>query len=147
MMSRIAVEAETSAFFDTSPPHATGRATGVPEAIARGACNTAREIGAKFMVAFTQSGSSALHLSLSRGPVPIIAYSPLQRTRRRMGLYWGVVPREMPALQDIDGLVNWANGDLMASGLASPGERIVIVFGSPIGVSGTTNTIRVHVVG
>ena len=147
MMSRIAMEAESSAFMDASPPPVTGRAAGVPEAVARGACNTAREIGAKFLVAFTQSGSSALHLSLARGPVPIIAYSPLQRTRRRMGLYWGVVPREMPALQDIDGLVNWANGDLMASGLASPGERVVIVFGSPIGVAGTTNTIRVHVIG
>ncbi len=147
MMSRIALEAETSTFYEASPPHTSGRATGIPEALARGAVNTAREIGAKFLVAFTQSGSSALHLSLARGPVPIIAYSPLQRTRRRMGLYWGVVPREMPALQDIDGLVNWANGDLMASGLASPGERIVIVFGSPIGVAGSTNTIRVHVVG
>lgn len=147
MMSRIALEAENSAFIDLSPPYTTGRATGVPEAIARGACNTAREIGAKYLVTFTQSGSSALHLSLARSPVPIIAYSPMQRSRRRMGLYWGVVPREMPPQQDIDGLVNWANGDLMASGLASPGERVVIVFGSPIGVSGTTNTIRVHVVG
>ena len=64
-----------------------------------------------------------------------------------MGLYWGVVPREMPQQQDIDGLVNWANGDLLGSGFASPGERIVIVFGSPIGVAGSTNTIRVHVVG
>jgi pyruvate kinase len=147
MMNRIAIEAETSAFIDMSPPTVAGRATGIPEAIARGACNTAREIGAKYLVAFTQSGSSALHLSLARGPVPIIAYSPLQRTRRRMGLYWGVVPREMPPQQDIDGLVNWANGDLMGSGLASPGERIVIVFGSPIGVAGSTNTIRVHVIG
>src|SRR6185436_7282813 len=74
MMSRIALEAETSAFYDGNPPYVAGRATNVPEAIARGACNTAREIGAKYLVAFTQSGSSALHLSLARGPVPIIAY-------------------------------------------------------------------------
>jgi pyruvate kinase len=42
-------------------------------------------------------------------------------------------------------LVDWCTGDLMATGLASPGERVVIVFGAPIGVSGSTNTIRVHV--
>ena len=47
---------------------------------------------------------------------------------------------------DPDALVDWANGDLMASGLASPGERVVVVFGAPIGVSGSTNTIRVHVI-
>ena len=57
MMSRIAMEAETSPFFE-QPPYVS-RATSVAEAIARGACNTAREIGAKYLVAFTESGSSA----------------------------------------------------------------------------------------
>ena len=64
-----------------------------------------------------------------------------------MSLYWGVIPREMPAIYDMDTLVDWVTGDLMGSGLASPGERVVIVFGAPIGVSGSTNTIRVHVLG
>lgn len=145
MMSRIAMEAETSPFFE-QPPYVS-RATTVAEAIARGACNAARDIGAKFLVAFTESGSSAMTVSLARPPVPIIAYSPNAKTRRRMTLYWGVVPREMPAMHDTDELVNWCTGDLLASGYASPGERIVIVFGAPIGVSGSTNTVRVHVLG
>jgi pyruvate kinase len=145
MMSRIAMEAETSPFFE-QPPYAS-RATTVAEAIARGACNTARDIGAKYLVAFTESGSSAMTVSLARPPVPIIAYSPNAKTRRRMSLYWGVVPREMPAMHDTDELVNWCTGDLLAGGFGSPGERIVIVFGAPIGVSGSTNTIRVHVLG
>src|SRR6185312_2371937 len=59
MMSRIAMEAETSSFFD-SAPYAT-RATSVAEAIARGACNTAKEIGAKYLVAFTETGLSAMN--------------------------------------------------------------------------------------
>jgi pyruvate kinase len=143
MMSRIAVEAEKSAFFE-SAPYAT-RATSVAEAIARGACNTAREIGARYLVAFTETGSSAMNVSLARPPVPIIAFSPNQKTRRRMSLLWGVIPREMPAVHDSDQLVDWCTGDLMAAGLASPGERVVIVFGAPIGVSGSTNSIRVHV--
>ncbi|WP_394847712.1 pyruvate kinase [Pendulispora brunnea] len=147
MMSRIALEAEKSPFFDTGAPTFASRATSVAEAIARGACNTAREIGAKYLVAFTESGLSAMNVSLARPHVPIIAFSTNARTRRRMALYWGVIPREMPAMHDMDQLVDWCTGDLMAGGLASPGERVVIVFGAPIGVSGSTNTIRVHVIG
>ena len=64
-----------------------------------------------------------------------------------MSLFWGVVPRQLPKLQDTDQLVDWVSGDLMANGLASPGERVVIVFGAPIGVSGSTNSVRVHVIG
>ncbi len=143
MMSRIVMEAEKSPFYETAPY--ASRATSVAEAIARGACNTAREIGAKFLVAFTESGSSAMTVSLARPSVPIIAFSPNLKTRRRMSLYWAVIPREMPAISDSDALVDWCTGDLMASGLASPGERVVIVFGAPIGVSGSTNAIRVHV--
>jgi pyruvate kinase len=145
MMSRIVFEAEKSPFYETAPY--ASRATSVAEAIARGACNTAREIGAKFLVAFTESGTSALSVSLARPTVPIIAYSPSLKTRRQMSLFWGVTAREMPAISDPDTLVDWCTGDLMGSGLASPGERVVIVFGAPIGVSGSTNTIRVHVLG
>ena len=64
-----------------------------------------------------------------------------------MALYWGVIPRKCPALSDTDKLVDWCTGDLLATGLASPGERVVLVFGAPIGVSGSTNSIRVHVLG
>jgi len=145
MMSRIAMEAETSQFFEQAPY--VSRATSVTEAIARGACNTAREIGAKFIVAFTESGSSAMTVSLARPSVPIIAYSPNAKTRRRMALYWSVSPREMPAIHDADELADWCTGDLLAAGFGSPGERVVIVFGAPIGVSGSTNSIRCHVLG
>jgi pyruvate kinase len=63
-----------------------------------------------------------------------------------MALYWGVVPRANPLIRDVDKLVDWCSGDLMAAGLASPGERVVIVFGAPVGVRGSTNSIRVHVI-
>jgi pyruvate kinase len=146
MMSRIAMEAETSPFYEQVPY--ASRATSIAEAVARGACNTAREIGARYLVAFTESGSSAMNVSLARPSVPIIAFSPNAKTRRRMNLFWGVIPREMPqGVHDPDKLVDFCTADLMASGLASPGERVVIVFGAPIGVSGSTNTIRVHVLG
>jgi len=143
MMSRIVMEAEKSPFYEQVPY--ASRATSVGEAIARGACNTAREIGARFLVTFTESGTSAMTVSLARPSVPIIAFSQNAKTRRRMALFWGVIPREMPPIFDMDALVDWCTADLMATGLASPGERVVIVCGAPIGVSGSTNTIRVHV--
>jgi len=92
------------------------------EAIARGACNTAREIGAKYVVAFTESGLSAMNVSLARPHVPIIAFSHSAKTLRRMALYWGVIPRECPPIHESDSLVDWCAGDLMASGLARPGS-------------------------
>ncbi len=144
MMSRIASEAEMSPFFEHAPY--LSRATSITEAIARGACNTAREIGAKYIVALTETGSSAMTVSLARPDVPIIAYSANAKTRRRMALYWGVVPREMPSLHDADQLADWCSGDLLAAGYCSPGERIVLVFGAPMGVSGSTNSVRVHVI-
>ena len=144
MMSRIVLEAETSPFLETAPY--ASRATSIAEAIARGATNTAREIGARYIVAFTESGQSAMTVSLARPSVPVIAFSPNAKARRRMALFWGVVPREMPPMHEPDALVDWCTADLMASGLASPGERVVIVFGAPIGVSGSTNSIRVHVI-
>ena len=64
MMSRIALEAESSQFVE-QPPYIS-RATSVTEAVARGACNTAREVGARYIVAFTESGSSAMAVSLAR---------------------------------------------------------------------------------
>jgi pyruvate kinase len=145
MMNAIALEAERSPFLEHQPY--ASRATSVAEAIARGAVNTAREIGARFLVAFTETGSSPMNVSLARPPVPIVAFSPNPQTRRRMALLWGVIPRELPSLNDTDQLVDWVTGDLMANGLASPGERVVIVFGAPLGVSGSTNSIRVHVLG
>jgi pyruvate kinase len=88
-----------------------------------------------------------MNVSLARPHVPIIAFSHNAKTRRRMALFWGVIPRECPPIHDSDSLVDWCSGDLLGAGLASPGERVVIVFGAPIGVSGSTNSIRVHVIG
>lgn len=143
MMANIATEAEGSAFYE-AVPYAT-RATNVAEAVARGAVNTAKEIGAKFIVAFTESGSSAALVSLARPHVPIVSYSPHLKTRRKTNLYWGVMPRRMSPIHDIDKLTAWVSEDLLSSGLAVAGERVVMVFGAPIGLVGSTNSMRVHV--
>lgn len=79
--------------------------------------------------------------------MPILAFCENEATRRKLALYWGVIPFEMPPLRDHDKMVDHANAFVLAHGLGSPGDKIVTVFGAPIGVPGTTNSIRVRVLG
>jgi pyruvate kinase len=146
MMARIVREAESSRFY--SPPSSNaGNDVTVPEAIARAACAVAREVKARFIIAFTETGSTARFVSKARPHVPILAFSPHESTRRRVALYWGCEPQAIEPLQNADAIVDRANAFVLANGLASPGDKIVAVFGAPIGVSGATNSIRVHILG
>jgi pyruvate kinase len=146
MMARIILEAESSRFYSPGASHA-GDAVTIPEAIARAACVVAREVKARALVAFTETGSSARFVSKARPHVPIFAFSPNETTRRRLALYWGVVPLSIDPLRDADAMVERANAFVLANGLASPGDKIVVVFGAPVGVSGTTNAVQVRVLG
>ena len=78
--------------------------------------------------------------------MPIIAFSPNATTRRRLALLWGVVPCYTDMWRDSDEMVDRANMYLLANGYASPGDKFVAIYGAPVGVSGTTNSIRVKVV-
>ena len=144
MMARIITEAESSPFY-TPLSSLAGDAVTVPEAIARAACAVAREIKACVLVAFTETGSTARFVSKARPKVPIIAFSPNETTRRRLGLYWGVSSQPLEKLHDADAMVERANAFVLSSGLGSPGDKMVAVFGAPVGVSGTTNSIRVRI--
>lgn len=144
MMSRIITEAERSPFYKPISSPLTGMRSQVAESIAQSACAIADEVGARAIVAFTESGQTARFASKARPRIPIIAFSPNEGTRRRLALYWGVSCIAMPLHKDADSMVNAANSHLLAHGLASPGDRIVAMFGAPIGVPGTTNSIRVH---
>ena len=146
MMARIIVEAESSRFYAPGASYA-GDAVTIPEAIARAACVVAHEVKARALIAFTETGSSARFVSKARPQVPIFAFSPNETTRRRLALFWGVVPLSIDAVRDADAMVERANAFVLANGLGSPGDKIVIVFGAPIGVSGTTNAVQVRVLG
>jgi len=146
MMARIIVEAEQSAFYRPLSSETPGARANVAEAVARNACDIARDIGARIIVAFTESGLTARYASKARPVVPIVAFSPNAVTRRRLALLWGVVPCYIDMLRDSDEMVERANNYLLANGFVSPGDRFVTIFGAPVGVSGTTNSIRVKVV-
>ncbi|WP_437519903.1 pyruvate kinase [Sorangium sp. So ce726] len=146
MMARIVTEAEQSSFYRYLSSEQPGQRANVPEATARAACDIAKDIGAKLIVAFTESGLTARYASKARPVVPIVAFSPNDTTRRRLALLWGVVPFPVDALRNSDEMIERATGYLLANGLVSPGDKLVTIFGAPVGVSGSTNTIRVKVV-
>lgn len=146
VMSRIITEAEQSQFFRPPTSEAAGHRANIAESVARNGCDIARDIGARVIVAFTQSGSTALYASKHRPAAPIIAFSPNAVTRRRLALVWGVVPWPIDKVTGADDMVEKASAILAANGFVSPGDKFVAIFGAPIGVKGSTNSIRVKVV-
>ncbi len=141
MMSRIILQAEASAFY--SPPSSpAGPAT--QKAIAEAAGVIARDIGAKVVVALTQSGSTAQMISKSRPVAPIVAFSPSEETSRRVALYWGVVPNFLNMADSMDQIVAQITKHLKENGWVAAGDRYVMSYGAPIRQSGTTNAIRVE---
>ncbi len=146
MMHRIIVEAEQSSFYRPSGSRAVAERTRVAESIARGACEIAKSVGAKVLVAFTESGSTARFASGARPTAAIIGLSPNVKTLRQLCLLWGIVPMYVEHLRDSDEMIQRAHALLLANGFVAPGDSFVAVFGAPVGVAGTTNAIQVKVV-
>jgi len=90
------------------------------------------------------SGTTARLLSQHRPRVAVVAFSPDQAIRRRLALPWGVIPKVMEPVQDPDLMCDLVAERLIADGLGGPGDRVVIVHGSPLGVPGATNSLRLH---
>ncbi len=115
-----------------------------PDIISGVACRAARDSGAKLIAAFTLTGTTARLLSHFRPQVPIIAFSPNQEVRRRLALLWGVVPRVLEPMVETEAMVLRVEEELLARGLASKGDTVVIVFGAPVGQAGKINSLRLH---
>ena len=145
-MHRIIVEAERSSFYAPDKSPQDDARTGTPRAVAHGACHIAAQIGAKVIVAFTETGTTASFASQARPEVPIIGISPNPQTLRRLCLMWGIIPKFVEPLQSSDEMMDRAHALLLANGIVSPGDRFVTIFGAPVGVSGSTNAIQVKVV-
>jgi pyruvate kinase len=117
-----------------------------PEVTAAAACRAAEASGAALICCFTLSGSTARLVSRFRPSVPIVGFSPDQDIRRRLALYWGVVPRVMEPVKNTDLVADLVSERLLEDQLCQPGDRVVLVHGSPIGVAGQTNSLRLHVI-
>jgi len=116
-------------------------------AITRAAAETAELLGAKFLVAFTETGDSAKRLSRLRPRIPLLACTPNPQTRARLALTWGVEAFLVDRVAHTDEMVLQIDQLLIETGRGTPGELVVIVAGSPPGIPGSTNALRVHQIG
>jgi pyruvate kinase len=118
----------------------------VGSAIAHAAATSADELGARVIIAFTESGTTALRCSKARPRVPVIAASPHPEVLRRTALYSGVIPLLVSPGSDTDQMVANATDAALRSGLVRPGDRVVVVAGVPVGRPGQTNLMKVEIV-
>jgi pyruvate kinase len=118
----------------------------VGSAIAHAAAASADELKARVIIAFTESGTTALRCSKARPHVPIIAASPNPDVLRKTSLYSGVVPLLVSPGRDTDEMVANATAAAVKGGFVRSGDRVVIVAGVPVGRPGQTNLLKVETV-
>jgi pyruvate kinase len=119
----------------------------IEDAISAAAARVAGEIGACALVPFTISGATAARVARHRPAIAVLAFTPDEVVRRRLALVWGVETFVMPPIADTDTLVARVDRALLERGRGRPGDAVVIVAGTPPGVVGNTNTVRVHRLG
>jgi pyruvate kinase len=115
--------------------------------IAKAAAEVADRIGAKYLVAFTQSGDSARRLSRYRGSIPMLAFTPVPVVRSQLALSWGVETFLGEPVEHTDEMVAQVDEHLLRVGRVHEGDLVVIIAGSPPGIPGSTNALRIHRMG
>jgi pyruvate kinase len=116
-------------------------------ATAKAAVEAASDLGLGTIVAFTESGSTALLLSKYRPTAQIMAFTPEQQTLNRMALYWGVIPNTFLRLDHTDAMISAAEEALVGLETCAVGEGVVMVAGIPPNQQASTNLMKLHIVG
>ncbi|MEY4102075.1 MAG: Pyruvate kinase [Actinomycetota bacterium] len=116
-------------------------------AITLAAAEVAEFVGAKFLCVFTESGDSARRMARLRSEIPMIVLTPHVDIQRRMSLTWGVTAYLVDPVTHTDAMFVQVDDLLLSKGLAQVGEKVVVIAGTPPGIAGSTNDLRVHCVG
>jgi pyruvate kinase len=116
-------------------------------AITLAAVEVADFVEAKYVCVFTETGDAARRMSRLRYRVPMKAFTTDAAIRRRMALFWGIESFIVDRVTHTDAMFQQVDHELLGRGLAETGDKVIVISGSPPGVSGTTNDLRVHVVG
>ena len=119
----------------------------VSDATAHAACLTARDVNAAAIVTVSESGPTARLLSKYRPQQPIIACVMREQVQRQLSLSWGITPLMMSLAHSTDELIEMSTALAKENGYLHNGELAVVTAGVPVGVSGTTNMIKIHMVG
>lgn len=148
-MATIAETTEADSSFDSLVHHAGNHDSHltIGAAVGHAACTTAADIGASAIISASKSGETARLLSRFRPDTQIIACVLDERTRRQMNIYRGVTPLLMDYAKSTDELISMSVAAAEKANLIHSGDLVVVTAGVPVGVSGTTNMIKIHLVG
>lgn len=147
-MAKIAERAEQDINYIERFNHSyPAKCTDVTNAISHAACTTAHDLGAKAIVTVSKSGYTVSEISRFRPQPPIIALTTNKRVCRQMNMFWGVCPLMLEEKRTTDELFEHAVDVAQSKGYVENSDLVVLTAGVPLGVSGTTNLLKVHVVG
>ena len=116
-------------------------------AICQAAASAAGNLNAKAIVCFTERGGTARKLAKFRPPVPVLAMTPYPWVVRQLNLAWGTRAMPIKPSFSTDEMIGIADKELLESGLVAPGDKIVVILGAPVTLSGSTNLMKLHRVG
>jgi pyruvate kinase len=116
-------------------------------AVTLAATEIAELLGSKFICVFTVSGDSLKRVARLRHEIPTIAFTPSEETRRRLSLVWGSNVHLVEEVTHTDDMMHQVDEILIGKGIAKIGDEVVVVAGTPPGIPGSTNSLRVHRVG
>ncbi|MFF2850558.1 pyruvate kinase [Streptomyces sp. NPDC058001] len=147
-MSKIVVAAEGELLSKGLQPLVPGKKPRTQGgSVARAACEIADFLDGRALIAFTQSGDTARRLSRYRAAQPIVAFTTDESTRNQLTLSWGVDAYVVPHVDNTDAMVEVVDAELVKLNRFNDGDIVVMTAGSPPGVAGTTNMVRVHHLG
>ncbi|MCJ7515029.1 MAG: pyruvate kinase [Dehalococcoidia bacterium] len=145
MMAQIALEAEAALpYEDLLSSRGKDLQPQTDDAISYAACHAAHQLGAVAIIAFTSSGSTARRVAKYRPSVPILAITPSNETRRQLSISWGVRAFQIPEPSKITSLFDRGARVAKRTGVAHDGDLVVITGGIPLGISGSTNLLKVE---
>jgi pyruvate kinase len=104
-------------------------------------------LGSKFVCVFTEGGDSLRRISRLRSAVPVLSFTPNVQTARELSLVWGSNTFLVPKVTHTDAMFEQVDISVLDQGMCKVGDEVVVVAGTPPGVPGSTNTLRVHKVG
>ncbi|HET7627800.1 MAG TPA: pyruvate kinase [Bacillales bacterium] len=147
-MSKIALRTETAiAYDDLFDKSMRDSETTITDAISQSVTHTALKLNVSAVITATESGHTARMIAKYRPKSPIVAVTNSERVKRQLMLVWGVVPQLGETASSTDEMLDIAVEEALNSGIVRHGDLVVISAGVPVGQTGTTNLMKVHVVG
>lgn len=116
-------------------------------AVALAGVEIAELLGSKFVCVFTESGDSLRRVSRLRSSIPVLAFTPSETMRNRMSMVWGATTFLVEPVKHTDEMFHQVDELVLGAGLAKIGDEVVVIAGTPPGIPGSTNSLRVHRIG